>query len=83
MHLVGIPVGGEVRQVDYADVGTEVLDLLGVPQGEGIVVAVGKYYGVVAERSWSSQVCETICRGTMRPITQAIAAEATSTPLEL
>ncbi len=46
-----IPVGGEVREIDHADVGAEALDLLGVPEREGVVVAVGEDDAVVADGS--------------------------------
>ena len=41
-ELVGIPVGGEIRQVDHAHIGAEALNLLRVPQWECVVVTIGK-----------------------------------------
>ena len=40
-HLVDIPVGGEVGEVAAARICAEAFHFLGVPEGEGVVVAVG------------------------------------------
>ena len=40
-HLVHIPVGCQVGEVDYPDIGAEAFDFLRVPQREGVVIAVG------------------------------------------
>ncbi len=48
-HLVGIPVGGKIGEVDNAHVGAEAFHLLGVPQGECVIVAICENYGVVIE----------------------------------
>ena len=45
-HLVGVPVGLQVRKVADAGIGTVTLNFLVVPQGEGVVVTVGKDDGV-------------------------------------
>ena len=41
-----IPAALEVH-VGYGDVGSYAFDLLGIPEGEGVVVAVGDEYGVL------------------------------------
>ncbi len=41
LHLVYVPVGAEQRGVHDAHVRTALLDLLGIPEREGVVVAVG------------------------------------------
>ena len=41
-HLVYIPVGIKKHQVNHADIGTYPFYFLDVPQGESIVIAVGK-----------------------------------------
>ena len=45
-HLVDIPVCLQVAEVADAGVSPEVFDILVVPQGEGVVVAVGEDDGV-------------------------------------
>ena len=45
-HLVDVPIGVEQAQVAHPDVGPNALHLLGVPQGEGVVVSVGEQHGV-------------------------------------
>ena len=42
-HLVDVPVGCQIRQVAHAGVSTHALHILVVPEGEGVVVAVGEY----------------------------------------
>ncbi len=49
-HLVCVPVGGQVAEVDYPHIGALALDFLCIPQREGVVVAVCEYYGVLVER---------------------------------
>ena len=41
LHLVDVPVGAEQRGVHYPDVGPDTFNFLGVPEREGVVVAVG------------------------------------------
>ena len=49
-HLVGIPVGGQIGEVDHTHIGAVVLNLLSIPQGECVVVTVGEDDGVGSER---------------------------------
>ena len=41
-HLVDVPVGLQIREVADAGVGTHTLYVLIIPQGEGVVVAIGE-----------------------------------------
>ena len=45
-HLIDIPVGLQVGEVANAGVGAMTFHILVVPQGEGVVVAVGEDDGV-------------------------------------
>ena len=49
-QLLDVPPRIAQRQIDYRHVLPDFLDLLGVPQGEGIVVAVGEDYAVRFDR---------------------------------
>ena len=42
LHLVDIPVGLQIREVANARIGAYALGLLAVPEGEGVVVTIGK-----------------------------------------
>ena len=46
LHLVDIPVCLQVAGVTYADIGTDAFYLLGIPQGECVVVAIGEDDGI-------------------------------------
>ncbi len=50
LHLVGIPVGSEVAEVDNLYIGAVTFYLLGVPEGECVIVAVGEYDSVLVHR---------------------------------
>ena len=43
LHLVDIPLSGQIRRVHYAYVGTHAVDLLIEPEREGVVIAVVDY----------------------------------------
>ncbi len=43
LDLVGIPVGGQIREVDHFHVRAVAFYFLGIPEGEGVVVTVGEY----------------------------------------
>jgi threonine/homoserine efflux transporter RhtA len=45
-HLVDVPIGVQQAEVHHAHVGADAFHLLGVPQREGVVVAVGEEDGV-------------------------------------
>ena len=45
-HLVDIPVGLQVREVADAGIGAHTFGILVVPEGEGVVVAIGEDDGV-------------------------------------
>ncbi|CDE56979.1 unknown [Prevotella sp. CAG:873] len=45
-HLIGIPIGGKVAEVDDLDIGAYALDFLSVPQWESVVIAVAEYDGI-------------------------------------
>ena len=45
-HLVHIPVGSEIAEIYHLDISANSLHLLGVPEREGIVVAVTEHNGV-------------------------------------
>ena len=45
-HLSDVPVGAEQGRIDDADVRTDGFDLLGIPERESIVVAVGDQHAV-------------------------------------
>ena len=49
-HLVYVPVGTQERGVDYPHVCPDVLHLLGIPEREGVVVAVGDEDSVLPYR---------------------------------
>ena len=46
LHLVNIPVGGQIAQVAHTCIAPHALDFLVVPKRECVVVAVGKDNGI-------------------------------------
>ena len=45
-----MPVSSKKGSIHYTDIGTDALNLLGIPEREGIVVSMGDEYSVLADR---------------------------------
>ena len=69
LHLVNVPVGLQIRKVAHTGIGTYALSLLTVPEGEGVVVAIGKDDG-------SASLVERI-----QVVHTEVATSVTSTPV--
>ena len=50
LHLVDVPVCAEERSVDDAHIRTDILDLLGIPEREGVIVAMCHKNAVLSHR---------------------------------
>ena len=50
LHLVDVPVGPQKRSVADPDIVSEALDLLDIPQREGVIVAMGNQKAILSYR---------------------------------